>query len=78
MKLLKTTLVIILLLSLNACGTIPIAYNCPKIVLPPDPIIPISKLTDKSKPNEVVKAWIATATAYRDWNRIVRKQVEEM
>lgn len=65
-------------LILTSCSTvkpIPVAYDCPKLVLPADPITPIDKLTDKSKPDEVMKAWVSTAVAYRDWNRIVRQQV---
>jgi hypothetical protein len=91
MKLLKTTLAIkcrifsfsyasaiMGFLILTSCATtkpIPVAYKCPQLVLPPDPITPLDKLTDKSKPDEVMKAWVSTAVAYRDWNHIVRQQV---
>lgn len=78
MKLLKTALVIVLGLSFSACTPkiTPVAYNCPKIQLPADPIAPANKLTDKSQPDEVMKAWVVTAIAYRDWNRAVRRQIE--
>jgi hypothetical protein len=56
----------------------PIAYECPKVILPADPILPIKTLTAKSTPDQVMKSWIATATAYRDWNRVVRKQIASM
>lgn len=78
MKITKKSLVIVLVLHLAACSTmkpVAIAYHCPKIVLPEDPIAPVDKLTDKSKPDEVMKAWVSTAIAYRDWNRVVRQQV---
>lgn len=60
---------------INACST-PIFYTHSKIILPNDPIVPISKLNDQSQPDEVIKAWVATAIAYRNWSRIVRKQIE--
>lgn len=68
-------------LTVTSCTTskpTPIAYDCPRILLPADPVIPIRKLTDKSKPDDVIKAWVATAVAYRDWNRVVRKQVNNL
>lgn len=70
--------VIILFLNFTSCTTPPpnIAYECPEIILPHDPFVPIGSLTDKSKPDEVMKAWVATAIAYRDWNRIVRQQID--
>lgn len=55
----------------------PIVYKCPKIILPKDPISPVDKLNQNSKPNEVIKAWVITAIEYKNWNRIVRKQIEE-
>lgn len=62
---------------LTSCATKPIqiAYNCPKIELPPDPIVYAKKLNDKSNSEEVMKSWVATAIGYRDWNKTVRKQV---
>lgn len=48
------------------------------IKLPSDPVNYVSRLNDKSSPDEVVKAWVSTATAYRNWNRIVRKQIESI
>ena len=55
---------------------IPIAYNCPIIQLPPDPEIITRQLTDASRPDEVMKAWVATASSYYQWNRIVHQEIE--
>ena len=54
----------------------PVAYNCPRIELPDDPVSLTDTITDDSTPDEVMKAWVATAYAYRGWNRTVRQQVE--
>lgn len=73
----KRVCVIIVFLACSSCThkSEPIAYQCPPILLPPDPKAAVLKLTVKSSPDEVIKAWVATAVAYRDWNRIVKKQV---
>jgi hypothetical protein len=66
---------------LTSCTTIkptPIAYKCPKIILPTDPVVPVHALNANSKPDDVIKAWVATAVAYRDWNRVVRKQISSL
>jgi hypothetical protein len=66
--------------SLLSCATkepIPISYHCSVIQLPDDPISPVGALTRDSRPDEVIKAWVATAYAYRGWNRAVRKQIED-
>lgn len=66
-------------LLLVACASnkvIPIAYNCPRVTLPPDPIPATKTLNAKSTPGDVMKAWVATAYAYRGWNMAVRRQVE--
>lgn len=55
---------------------IPISYNCPKIVLPSDPVPQTKRLNKNSRPDQVIKAWVATANEYRGWNKIVREQVE--
>jgi hypothetical protein len=70
-------LVGLLILNLSSCATKPveISYNCPKLVLPKDPILYTKKLTEKSNAEDVMKSWVATAVAYRDWNKTVRKQV---
>ena len=54
----------------------PVAYDCPQIELPPEPIPATRKLTNKSKPNEIIKAWVATAKSYHDWMTIVQIEVE--
>lgn len=65
---------IIAILSGCASKPIKIEYNCPTLSLPADPEIYTKKITDKSNPNEVMKAWVATAAGLRSWNLIVRKQ----
>jgi hypothetical protein len=65
-------------LCLIGCSTKPtrIAYDCPTIQLPDDPVAATETLTDESDAADVIKAWVATAYAYRGWNVAVRKQVE--
>jgi hypothetical protein len=69
----------VILSGLAGCSTQPIklAYQCPGIELPPDPSAPVTKLNEQSQPDEIVKAWVATAVGYRDWNIIVRKQITD-
>ena len=69
----------VLVLWLSSCASkpIPLSYNCPRIMLPPDPILPTRKLTTKSRPDQVAKAYRATVSALRGWNSIVRKQVQD-
>lgn len=75
----KLLFVVVITILLSACATKPvqIAYNCPTLMLPPDPVPFTRSLTGKSPPDEVVKAWVATAIAYRDWDRVVRLQVSK-
>lgn len=54
----------------------PIAYNCPQLILPNDPIPRTRNLNSESRPDEVIKAWVATTVEYRGWNKAVRRQVE--
>lgn len=69
---------IISICTLTSCAHVtPVAFECPRLILPKDPIVPIHQITSASKSNEVIKAWVATAIAYRDWNIIVRKQIAE-
>ncbi len=70
-------LVILLTFLLTSCSEkpIPIAYECPKINLPTDPDMPITKLTPQSNPGEVMKAYVATVIGLRNWNLTVRKQI---
>ncbi len=72
-------LVIMMLLFLEACGTktIPLSYNCPTIQLPIDPIPFTRSLTLTSQPDEVIKAWVATAMEYKGWDETVRKEIQE-
>lgn len=66
----------ILILFLVGCSSPVLIPQVQAIKLPPDPVNGVAALTDKSSPDEVVRAWVATATAYRNWNRTVRKQIE--
>jgi hypothetical protein len=54
-----------------------VRYDCPEIVFPDDPPEYVSTLSDKSAPNEVTQAWVATALSYRNWNKAVRDQIKE-
>jgi hypothetical protein len=72
-RLLTITLMIALL---TGCFKTPIAYQCPIIILPADPIPEIKKINKKSRNDQVVKAWVATAIQYKNWNEEVRKQIE--
>lgn len=68
---------IIVVLACSGCVTkpIPVTYNCPTLKLPPEPYAPTSKLNDNSAPSDVIRAYVATAKAYKGWCRIVQKQV---
>lgn len=70
-------LVFIFIVAISACAQqpVPIAYHCPRIVLPSDPALPVKNLNANSKPNDVMKAWVATAVGLRTWNKIVRQQI---
>lgn len=71
--------ILVLTLCLCTCASKPttIAYQCPRILLPPDPIPATAKLNPQSKPDQVVKAWVATTIAYKGWNTVVRHQIAE-
>ena len=78
MILLKRLSAIMGFLILISCSTgkpALVSYDCPAVVLPDDPTEYVSTLTEKSEPNEVIQAWVATALSYRNWNRAVRLQV---
>lgn len=74
----KILILLVILVAMTGCApkAVPLAYNCPTITLPPDPIPVIRKLTAKSRPDEVMKAWVETAYQYRGWNQAVRNQIE--
>ena len=57
---------------------LPISYGCPKIILPDDPVTPLIDIDNDSNADDVIKAWVITAYAYKEWNIIVRKQIEEI
>jgi hypothetical protein len=73
------TAVFLAVVLLTGCVSkpVPVAYDCPQIVLPPDPILATRKLTAKSKPGDAAKAWVSTAVACCAWNKTVRKQVND-
>ena len=61
---------------MSGCSSQPyLSENYPELIIPPDPKPPINNLTRKSTPDQVVKAWVATAILYKDWNVTVRKQI---
>lgn len=74
LKKLISTLVILQLAGC-ACGPKIIIEKPPEIKLPADPENTVFKLNDTSKPNEVIKAWVVTAVACRDWSKTVKKQI---
>lgn len=70
-------LILVVTLWLQACSfNRPVAYKCPAIIFPADPIPAVYKISRKSSPDEVMKAWVSTAVAYKRWNQIARKQVQ--
>lgn len=70
-------LLFMLCLLLDGCGSkhMPLAYHCSKIELPNDPIDYTKMLTEFSTPDEVMKAWVTTAIGYKEWNTIVKEQI---
>lgn len=59
-----------------AVKPIPVVYQCPNIQLPKEPKEYTSKLTQKSRPDEVVKAYYADLSSYKAWCEIVKKQLD--
>lgn len=53
-----------------------IGYNCPKIVLPETPVLPIYALGQTSNYSNVVKTYVVSTKLLLDWVRIVKSQVE--
>ena len=64
-------------LMLSACATkpIPIAYQCPRLTLPTDPVLELKTLTAASTPDKAVKACWADIMALRGWDSTVRQEV---
>lgn len=65
---------------LNGCASqnpVPVAYDCPELELPPEPIAATQKLTVNSRPDEVVKAYVATLRNYKGWIQTVEAEVEK-
>lgn len=65
------------LLGIVSCATkpIPVVYQCPVVKLPPEPVAHLSRLTNKSRPDQVLKAYVADLSAYKGWCHAVQKQV---
>jgi hypothetical protein len=68
-------LIIVLLILISGCSGTKIAFECPKVQLPPDPVLATSILTSKSQDDEIIKAWVASAASLKNWNRVVRAQL---
>ena len=68
---------LVIMLMLSGCATkpIPVVYDCPVIMLPADPIPDIRKLKPDARPDQIIKAWVATATQYRGWDQTVRAEI---
>lgn len=77
----KKSIVMWLLFSVLIAGCAstpdPIAYSCPPILLPPDPINYTSRITTKMPPNLVVKYAAAELKSYKGWYKIVKREVIE-
>lgn len=71
----RAAAVMVGVLLLAGCTPHPIAYQCPKIQLPDNPKLAIDNLKSGDKPDVVVKAMVSSIIALKDWNSIVRKQV---
>lgn len=59
------------------CSTqkpLPVVYDLPTIKLPAAPPEFTQGLNDKSTPDEVVKAWVASSVAYKSWMIAVKRQ----
>lgn len=71
-------LIALLIFLFTGCATkpVPVAYDCPTLELPADPVPATRKLTDKSRPDEVIKAYVKTVRDYVSWNQVVRAEVE--
>lgn len=47
---------------------VPVAVSCPAAKIPPKPRLPIADLTTNSKPQQVVKAYVASIAALQNYN----------
>lgn len=65
------------LIFIAGCSSQPLklAYDCPRISLPPIPALPVKNLNDNSQPDEVVKAYVASIRLMKDWSVAVNKAV---
>ena len=60
----------------NPPVVIPLAYNCPIIQLPIYPPVLLNKLNNKSKPNEVIQVWVATAESCLSYVKVAKQQIK--
>jgi len=69
----------VLLAALCSCAsnTTPIAYHCPMIELTDIPKLPLDKLNKKSKPDEVVKAYVSSVVLLKGWAKITKEQITQ-
>jgi len=69
--------VIILIIFIAGCATkpIPVIYQCPALILPPEPKAYTLTLTAGSSPDRVVKSYAADLSAYKSWCHSVQKQI---
>lgn len=70
-------LIVIIIFFITACApkVTQLAFHCPAVQLPPDPIMQTKLLTNKSKYNVVAQSYYADLTGQIGWNHAVRKQV---
>lgn len=65
---------VMLILTGCASSSIPVAYQCPSIVLPSETNLNVSGLNEKSRPDEVIKAYVADLTNSRAWIKAVKEE----
>lgn len=71
-------MLMLIMLSLTACTpkVTPVAYDCPVLELPPDPVLSVRKLTPNSPLPTVMQYCIADLITEHGWNVAVRHQNE--
>lgn len=62
---------------LTSCSNQPhkVSYDCPQIVLPSKPDLPIRYLSEKSLPPDVIKAYVASVVSLNRYIDAVQNQV---
>jgi hypothetical protein len=54
----------------------PVSYNCPTIVLPKLPHLPVRDIKSSSSDQDVIKAYVASLKLMISWHKIVKRQVD--